>query len=920
MNFTGGFFRALAFVVSLSFCKACLPEKMDITVSSELEAGEFVMKVNLQLCPKTEDLHINLNDSDFTIRKDGSVYTVQPIKIAPGLKTFSVLFQDPNTLQEWKTDVTLSTIVQTATMKRKRRDVLLQRSKRRWRPLPFSIKENSLGPFPEFLQEIRTEFEQNDKVRYSISGRGVDLPPVGLFSVEAISGKLFIHNKVDREEYPVFELIGFAQTEDGYNLELPLDITIKVVDDNDNIPVFTESVFHISVPEHSKVGTAVGNVSATDRDEAGTLNTKLKYRILQSTSPRALQLFTIDQNTGLITTLTNSLDREVQDNYVLILEVWDMDGDVYGLSSTGSVSICVSDINDNPPTFKSPSYSVEINENENYTEILRIPVDDKDLINTSNWRAKFTILKGNENGNFKIETDPQTNEGVLYVIKALDYEAGKKIDLEVAAKNEAELVGSKPSKATTSVTVNVKDVDEGPEFIPGIKFFRVNDGLSNGTVIGEYKATDPDTKTSDGIRYQKISDPASWVSIDANTGSIKTTNIMDRESSFVKNDQYNVTVLATDASSKTGTGIIVIHLIDENDHNPTITTTRMHICKTDNGKNHAVIKAEDPDATPNGAPFRFFLPDDPPEVKKNWKITYQGDTYAHLEEARDLRTGSYEVPVIVLDQQGQGEGVQQKVTVMICNCADNENCSAGLQESVILGIGAILAMLLALLLLLCLLLVCFCGTQKGFTKNAFFDDGAQQHLIVSNTEGPGEKLNLESGGLRIPLQTYHDSLAGHGQKLGFSEGNMNMHGGMNVHGSTDMLQNMHVDMGLQNNTTIKRHVSVRRESGSMINVNQNLQMDADFDGGAQQCVEMIAYLDWQELIEDRLEEKVMYMNEQEENANFSSDIIKDYKYEGSGSPTGSLHCCSDIIDEDRLDFLNQLGPKFRTLAEICTKK
>uniref|UniRef100_H3A0S9 Cadherin domain-containing protein n=1 Tax=Latimeria chalumnae TaxID=7897 RepID=H3A0S9_LATCH len=869
--------------------QACLPEKMDITVSSELEAGEFVMKVNLQLCPKTEDLHINLNDSDFTIRKDGSVYTVQPIKIAPGLKTFSVLFQDPNTLQEWKTDVTLSTIVQTATMKRKRRDVLLQRSKRRWRPLPFSIKENSLGPFPEFLQEVRKNYFAHYIAYYSVQ-------KLFEFCLNVVQELLTLPKS--RHLYDLEKNLDFPIEAPFLSHSCPLPPPTHTEEKRNTHQVFKSGLYAFLYKriKRNEKGTAVGNVSATDRDEAGTLNTKLKYRILQSTSPRALQLFTIDQNTGLITTLTNSLDREVQDNYVLILEVWDMDGDVYGLSSTGSVSICVSDINDNPPTFKSPSYSVEINENENYTEILRIPVDDKDLINTSNWRAKFTILKGNENGNFKIETDPQTNEGVLYVIKALDYEAGKKIDLEVAAKNEAELVGSKPSKATTSVTVNVKDVDEGPEFIPGIKFFRVNDGLSNGTVIGEYKATDPDTKTSDGIRmnrYQKISDPASWVSIDANTGSIKTTNIMDRESSFVKNDQYNVTVLATDASSKTGTGIIVIHLIDENDHNPTITTTRMHICKTDNGKNHAVIKAEDPDATPNGAPFRFFLPDDPPEVKKNWKITYQGDTYAHLEEARDLRTGSYEVPVIVLDQQGQGEGVQQKVTVMICNCADNENCSAGLQESVILGIGAILAMLLALLLLLCLLLVCFCGTQKGFTKNAFFDDGAQQHLIVSNTEGPGEKLNLEVK--RFLYRSLRESTvgacfsSGHGQKLGFSEGNMNMHG-------------------------------VRRESGSMINVNQNLQMDADFDGGAQQCVEMIAYLDWQELIEDRLEEKVMYMNEQEENANFSSDIIKDYKYEGSGSPTGSLHCCSDIIDEDRLDFLNQLGPKFRTLAEICTKK
>ena len=50
-------------------------------------------------------------------------------------------------------------------------------------------------------------------------------------------------------------------------------------------------------------------------------------------------------------------------------------------------------------------------------EILRIPVEDKDLINSANWRANFTILKGNENGDFKISTDKATNEGVLSVIK-----------------------------------------------------------------------------------------------------------------------------------------------------------------------------------------------------------------------------------------------------------------------------------------------------------------------------------------------------------------------------------------------------------------------------------------------------------------------------------------------------------------------
>lgn len=56
-------------------------------------------------------------------------------------------------------------------------------------------------------------------------------------------------------------------------------------------------------------------------------------------------------------------------------------------------------------------------ENRIDVEILRVAVRDKDLINTANWRANYTILKGNEDGNFKIVTDSQTNEGVLCVVK-----------------------------------------------------------------------------------------------------------------------------------------------------------------------------------------------------------------------------------------------------------------------------------------------------------------------------------------------------------------------------------------------------------------------------------------------------------------------------------------------------------------------
>ena len=58
-----------------------------------------------------------------------------------------------------------------------------------------------------------------------------------------------------------------------------------------------------------------------------------------------------------------------------------------------------------------------VEENRIDVEILRVAVQDKDLINTANWRANYTILKGNEDGNFKIVTDSQTNEGVLCVVQ-----------------------------------------------------------------------------------------------------------------------------------------------------------------------------------------------------------------------------------------------------------------------------------------------------------------------------------------------------------------------------------------------------------------------------------------------------------------------------------------------------------------------
>lgn len=66
-------------------------------------------------------------------------------------------------------------------------------------------------------------------------------------------------------------------------------------------------------------------------------------------------------------------------------------------------------------------YDVKVKENQGEGLILRIPIEDKDLVKTPNWNTEFVIQKGNENVNFRIERDPKTNEGLIYLIKVSWY-------------------------------------------------------------------------------------------------------------------------------------------------------------------------------------------------------------------------------------------------------------------------------------------------------------------------------------------------------------------------------------------------------------------------------------------------------------------------------------------------------------------
>ncbi|XP_058532875.1 desmocollin-3 isoform X2 [Ochotona princeps] len=733
--------------------EAC--ERVVLNVPSKLDADKIIGRVNLNKCLRSADL-IQSSDPDFRVLDDGSVYTARATVLSEE-RSFIIRLSDIKTGIQKEIPVLLGQ-QQKVLKKRHTKETVLRRTKRRWVPLPCSMQENSLGPFPLLLQQVQSDAAQNYTIYYSISGRGVDQEPLNLFYIERDTGNLYCTRPVDREEYDVFELVAYAYTADGYSADFPLPLPIKVEDENDNHPVFTKPIYNFKVPESSRIGTEVGVVCATDRDEPDTMHTQLKYSILEQT-PKSPGIFSVDPKTGVITTKSHSMDREVVDKYTLIMKVQDMDGQFFGLIGTSTCIITIEDSNDNAPTFRQNAYEASVEENVYNVEILRIPVDDKDLINTANWRANFTILKGNENGYFQITADKTTNDGVLYVVKPLNYEEDHQVVLEIGVSNEEpftrDFAARVPTMNRALVTVHIRDQDEGPECSPLTQYVRIKENSAVGSKTNGYKAYDPETRNSNGLRYKILHDPRGWVTIDENSGSIITSKALDREVMDPQNYLSNITVLATDQVGRSCTGTLIVSIEDVNDNAPTIPQDYIIICKSK--MEYADILAADPDDAVNGAPFYFSLESASPDISRIWTLNRVNDTAARLSYQKNAEFQEYLIPITVKDRAGMSATKTLKVN--LCDCTHSSQCFAAPRSGQIeLGKWAILAILLGIALLFSVLLTLVCGivgTRKG---KHFPEDIAQQNLIISNTEAPGDDRVCSVNG--VMMQTANNSSQG----------------------------------------------------------------------------------------------------------------------------------------------------------------
>ncbi|XP_070617864.1 LOW QUALITY PROTEIN: cadherin-15 [Erythrolamprus reginae] len=615
-----------------------------------------------------------------------------------------------------------------------------RRVKRAWVIPPISLPEN-YRRLPYLLVQIKSDKQQPGVVVYSIKGPGVDEDPKDIFSIDNRSGKVYLNTVLDREKHDRFRLKAFALDLGGVPLEEPTDLEILVLDQNDNRPVFRQDVFMGQVVEGAKPGTFVLKAEATDADDPETDNAVLRYSIL---GPEGAELFAIHELSGEIHVAADGLDREVTGSYNLTLQVADMAGE--GLTTTATASIYVEDVNDNPPEFTSDEFHLEAPENQLGVEVGRVTVEDKDQPGSPNWLAKFTILEGDPRGAFSIHPDPMTNEGVISMVKALDYEEQSRYELLVSVQNQSPLHPSAPKAAHALATVQlqVTDGNEPPSFLDNPCRGRVNEGAAAGTEITLLRARDPDTQQAQQLRYLlPVSELASWLRVDPQSGHVEVQQKVPARSTFL-GGWYITQILAVDDGTPplTATGTLSVEVLEVNDHAPSLFPTTGLLCR-EGGT--LVLSATDQDLAPHAAPFHFLLG---LGGAHNWTLSHPNDTHVLLQPPVDVAEGLHVLPLLVRDSGVPPRVREQLLNVSVCACSQWGPCGA--QAAATLGAraglswGALLAILCsALVLLLLVLLVAGLehSRRQALRKGLLgaWQDDLRDNIVNYDEQGGGEE-------------------------------------------------------------------------------------------------------------------------------------------------------------------------------------
>ncbi|KAI4891753.1 hypothetical protein NFI96_030071 [Prochilodus magdalenae] len=732
-----------------------------------------------------------------------------------------------------------------------------QRVKRGWVWNQFFVLEEYMGSDPQYVGKLHTDLDKGDSVvKYTLSGEGAGT----IFTIDQTTGDIHALRSLDREEKPYYTLRAQAvDIETNRPLEPESEFVIKVQDINDNEPKFLEGPYTASVPEMSPVGTYVTKVTATDADDPTYGNSaRVVYSILHGQP-----YFSVDPKTGVIRTALPNMDREVKELYQVLIQAKDMGGQLGGLAGTTTINITLSDVNDNPPRFSKSIFHLRVPESSAVgSAVGRIKAHDLDI--GKNAEVEYNIIPGDERGTFDITTNEHNQEGIIILRRPLDYETRKAYTFKVEASNahlDPRFHSFGPYKDTATVKINILDVDEPPVFSKPSYTMDIHEDTQLGTTIGAVTAQDLDAGSSP-VRYSIDwkSDLDSFFDIDPVRGTISISELLDRESIA----QHNISVVATKVNNPVLTSkvSVTVHVLDVNEFPPELAVPyETFVCESAKvGQVIQIISAKDQDLPMKGQKFSFRSQQEGLK-SKNFTIKDFGNNTAGIVTLRSgfrRRTQEiYHLPVVIEDGGLPVKNSTSTMTIRVCACDSDGALLTCNAEAIFLPVGlstgALIAILLCIVILL-VIVVLYVGVRRQKKKETLMTskEDIRDNVIHYDDEGGGEE----------------DTHA--------------------------------FDMGtLRNPKAIKENLfrrDVKPEAGAVPRPAVASQDSADI----------------QNFINQRL---------QEHDGDTSAppyDSLATYAYEGEGSVAESLSSIESLNGEteDDYDYLNEWGPRFKTLAGI----
>ncbi|XP_043982190.1 protocadherin alpha-7-like isoform X12 [Gambusia affinis] len=378
---------------------------------------------------------------------------------------------------------------------------------------------------------------------------------------ESVTPEIVLQKALDREKQAVIQLILIAFDGGTPAKSGSMIITVNVLDNNDNAPVFAQSLYKARVYENAEIGTSIITVNATDLD-AG-LNGEVVYSFSGMGRGKQTNVFEIDQITG---TVTNKKNVDFEENNAFEIRVQASDSGTSPLTSHAKLLIEVIDVNDNAPEITVTSLLNTVKEDATIgTAIALVSVFDRD----SGKNAVVNCEISNDVP-FKLESNYK-NYYSLVVGGRLDRENVPNYNISITARDE----GSPPLCSNSLILVHVSDVnDNKPIFAENTINIFMKENNPTGEVIKKVSAVDADTDENGQVSYSLLIDNSnplplrSMININLETGEIICLQSFNYEE--LKIFQFKVQAADSGVPPLSSNLTVNVLILDENDNNPTI--------------------------------------------------------------------------------------------------------------------------------------------------------------------------------------------------------------------------------------------------------------------------------------------------------------------------------------------------------------